>query len=104
MLDGGTLARIRELGGIRAIAISHPHFYSRMADWAEEFDATIYVHEADRQWVMQPSSRILYWTGACCRSAPRISRAPTATAAADGGCIFKIHAQGEGHMCAEAAT
>ncbi|KAK9835402.1 hypothetical protein WJX81_007208 [Elliptochloris bilobata] len=39
VLDGDTRARIHELGGVQAIAISHPHFYSRMADWAEEFQA-----------------------------------------------------------------
>ena len=67
VLDADTGARIRELGGIRAIAISHPHFYSRMADWAQEFGAAVYVHEADRQWVMQPSERVQYWAGARCQ-------------------------------------
>ena len=67
VLDADTRAHIRELGGIRAIAISHPHFYSRMADWAQEFDAVVYVHEADRQWVMQPSERVQFWAGARCQ-------------------------------------
>ena len=68
VLDADTRARIRDLGGIRAIALSHPHYYSRMADWAQEFGATVYVHEADRQWVMQPSERVRFWAGARCRA------------------------------------
>ena len=63
VLDADTKAHLHSLGGIQVIAISHPHFYSRMADWAEEFHAAVYVHADDRQWVMQPSDRIVFWTG-----------------------------------------
>lgn len=48
---------------IDAIAISHPHYYSTMVDWAERFDARILLHEADRQWIMRPSPRIELWSG-----------------------------------------
>jgi len=64
VLDGDTRTHLRELGGVRAIAISHPHFYSRMAAWADEFDARVYVHANDRRWVMQPSERVTHWAGA----------------------------------------
>ena len=70
VLDDDTRARIRSLGGIRAIAVSHPHFYTRMADWAEEFDANVFVHAADRRFIVQPSERISYWTGAGSRCSP----------------------------------
>lgn len=63
MLDEDTKAHLHELGGVRAIAISHPHFYSRMAAWADEFDARVYAHADDRRWVMQPSKRVTHWTG-----------------------------------------
>ena len=43
------------MGGIAAIAISHPHYYSSMAEWAEAVDAPIYLHAADREWVLRPS-------------------------------------------------
>lgn len=36
---------VEKLGGIRAIAISHPHFYSAMVAWGRQFNAPIYVHE-----------------------------------------------------------
>lgn len=63
LIDEQTVAEIKRLGGISAIAISHPHYYSTMVEWAERFDASIYLHEADRQWVMRPSERITFWSG-----------------------------------------
>ncbi|WP_408010427.1 hypothetical protein ACJROX_09050 [Pseudalkalibacillus sp. A8] len=62
-LDQETIDTIEKLGGIDAIALSHPHYYSTQANWAETFDAPIYIHEDDRQWVMEPSERIHYWGG-----------------------------------------
>lgn len=61
LLDDETAAEINRRGGIRAIAISHPHFYSAMMEWAERFDAQIFLHAADREWVMRASSRIQFW-------------------------------------------
>ena len=63
LLDDRTIAEVRARGGIRAIAISHPHFYSSMVEWSERFDARIFLHAADRQWVMRESSRIQFWEG-----------------------------------------
>jgi glyoxylase-like metal-dependent hydrolase (beta-lactamase superfamily II) len=63
VLTGEAKDEIRNRGSIRAIALSHPHFYTAMADWAEEFDAPVYVHEGDKDWVTQPSDRIQYWSG-----------------------------------------
>ena len=34
-----------------------------MAAWAEEFDAPIYIHAKDRQWVTEPCTKIQYWEG-----------------------------------------
>ncbi len=66
VLDDHTIAEVNSRGGIRAIAISHPHFYSSMVEWAECFDARIFLHAADREWVMRPAdagSRIQFWEG-----------------------------------------
>jgi len=63
LLDGQTAAELNARGGIRAIAISHPHYYTTMVDWAERFDAQIFLHTADREWVMRKSSRIRFWEG-----------------------------------------
>ena len=63
LLDNKTIAEVKARGGIRAIAISHPHFYSSMVEWAEIFDAQIFLHAADRQWVMRKSPRIQFLEG-----------------------------------------
>ncbi len=62
-LDQDTENKILEMGGIQAIALSHPHYYSTQVEWAETFDALIYIHEDDKEWVMRESDRIIYWSG-----------------------------------------
>jgi hypothetical protein len=63
LLDEKTVAEVNARGGIRAIAISHPHFYSSMVQWGEHFGAQIFLHATDREWVMRESSRIQFWEG-----------------------------------------
>jgi len=63
LLDERTVAEVNARGGIRAIAISHPHFYSSMVEWSERFGAVIFLHAADRPWVMRHSPRIQFWDG-----------------------------------------
>ena len=63
LLDDQTAAEVDARGGIRAIAISHPHYYSAMVEWAERFDAQIFLHVADREWVMRKNERIQFWKG-----------------------------------------
>ncbi|MGS2873385.1 MBL fold metallo-hydrolase [Enterobacter huaxiensis] len=62
-LDAATKTLIAALGGISAIAISHPHYYTTMQDWAETFDAPVYLHASDREWVMRDSPAIRFWEG-----------------------------------------
>ena len=62
-LDDDLAARIRDLGGIRAIAISHPHFYGSMIEFAREFDAPVYIHTHDREWVGRPDPLVRFWEG-----------------------------------------
>ncbi|WNG17801.1 MBL fold metallo-hydrolase [Cystobacter fuscus] len=63
LLDDATEALIRALGGLVAIAISHPHYYTRMQDWARVFSAPVHLHAADRQWVMREDAAIRFWDG-----------------------------------------
>jgi hypothetical protein len=63
LLDEKAGAEVEARGGIRGIAISHPHFYSSMIEWAERFEAQIFLHAADREWVMRKSPRIQFWEG-----------------------------------------
>lgn len=64
LLDEATKAEIRSLGGITAIAISHPHYYTTMVEWSRTFDnAPIHLHELNRKWVMRPDPAIRFWSG-----------------------------------------
>lgn len=63
LLDDEIVSTIQQLGGLKAIAISHPHYYTTMVEWAQRFDVPIYLHESDRQWVMRPSEHIVFWSG-----------------------------------------
>jgi glyoxylase-like metal-dependent hydrolase (beta-lactamase superfamily II) len=64
LIDEATTEAARALGGISAIAISHPHYYSSMVEWSEKFgNVPIYLHADDRQWVMRPSRNIVLWEG-----------------------------------------
>ncbi len=64
LLDDATIAAVRALGGLRAIAISHPHYYTTMIEWSEAFGgAPIYIHELDREWVMRDNGQVQFWSG-----------------------------------------
>jgi hypothetical protein len=63
LLDQATIELVRALGGIHAIAISHPHYYTTLVEWSRAFNAPVYLHEADRPWVMRPDDAITYWDG-----------------------------------------
>jgi hypothetical protein len=63
LVDDPTVAAVRALGGIRAIAISHPHYYSSMVEWSRCLDAPVYLHASDRRWVMRPDVAIEFWSG-----------------------------------------
>jgi hypothetical protein len=64
LLDDDTKCEIRHLGGIAAIAISHPHYYTTMVEWSRAFDdAPIFLHELDRKWTMRPDPSIHFWSG-----------------------------------------
>lgn len=63
MIDDETIERLNELGGIDAIALSHPHYYSTQVEWAETFQASIYIHKDDKEWIMRDSQWIELWSG-----------------------------------------
>jgi hypothetical protein len=54
---------IKVCGGLKAIAFSHPHYYSNMNDWAAAFNCPVYIHQQDEQWIMQKGSHISLWSG-----------------------------------------
>jgi glyoxylase-like metal-dependent hydrolase (beta-lactamase superfamily II) len=69
-----TVERLRDFGGLRAIAISHPHYYSSLAEWSEAFGGVpVYLHEDDRRWVMRPHESIRFWSGESLTIAPGLT-------------------------------
>jgi hypothetical protein len=64
LLDDDLGGEIEALGGIRAIAVSHPHFYGSMVDWSHAFGGVpIYVHTADAAWLGRTDDAIVLWSG-----------------------------------------
>lgn len=63
LLDDGLAELIHALGGLRAIAVSHPHFHTCMVDWAHTFDCSVYIHADNQPWVMRPDASIRFWEG-----------------------------------------
>lgn len=67
------VAALDAVGGVDAIAISHPHFYASMVEWSEALGGVpILLHEADRQWITRPSPHIELWHGDHLELAPEL--------------------------------
>jgi len=63
LLDDATELLVRALGGVQAIAISHPHFYTTMNEWAQAFNCPIHLNAADQEWIMRKGPAIKLWQG-----------------------------------------
>jgi len=64
LLDDASIEAVRALGGITAIAVSHPHTVGSLVEWSHAFDhAPIYWHADNRQWVMRPDPAFVFWEG-----------------------------------------
>lgn len=64
LIDEATIAAVEERGGLRGIAISHPHYYSAMVEWSRAFgDVPVFLHAADRDWIMRPDPALELWEG-----------------------------------------
>jgi glyoxylase-like metal-dependent hydrolase (beta-lactamase superfamily II) len=60
-LDTATIDIIRSFGGLKAIAVSHPHFYSAFSTWGRAFECPVFLHEADKEWAVDPEPCISFW-------------------------------------------
>ena len=63
LCDAATVELIKGMGGIVGIAISHPHYYTCMVEWAHAFGVPIHLHAADREWIMRDDPAIKLWEG-----------------------------------------
>ena len=51
LLNPETIAFIDSKGGLKAIVISHPHFYTTHLEWAAVFKCPVYMAGVDQDWV-----------------------------------------------------
>jgi len=64
VIDDATLDLLNALGGVTAIAISHPHYYTTMVEWSHALGGVpIHLHAADRQWIMRADPAVQLWDG-----------------------------------------
>ena len=62
-LDDSTINIINALGGIKAIAISHPHYFSTIAAWSAAFEnAPVYVNKLDEKWLGRKPGNLTLWS------------------------------------------
>jgi hypothetical protein len=74
LIDDRSVGAVQALGGVSAIAISHPHFYSSMVEWSRALgDVPVYLHAADGEWVMRPHAAIVFWHGETHELAPGLT-------------------------------
>jgi glyoxylase-like metal-dependent hydrolase (beta-lactamase superfamily II) len=64
LMTEDAVIHVRALGGLKAIAVSHPHFYGAVVDWSDAFGGVpIYLHGDDRAFVTRPHPAIVPWSG-----------------------------------------
>jgi len=74
LIGDGTVAALERLGGVRAIAISHPHYYTTMVEWSRALGGVpVYLNALDREWVMRDDPAIVYWDGPALELAPGVT-------------------------------
>ncbi len=73
MVTDEAVSHVRALGGLKAIAVSHPHFYGAVADWSEAFGGVpVYLHGDDAAFVTRPYPAIVPWSGDVLQLSPDI--------------------------------
>jgi hypothetical protein len=62
LIDDVTVDLLQGLGGVTAMAISHPHYYTTMVEWSRALGGVpIHLHADDRQWVMRAGPAVQFW-------------------------------------------
>jgi hypothetical protein len=74
VIDDRSVNAVQALGGVSAIAISHPHYYAAMVEWSRALgDVPVYIHAADGEWVMRPHPAVVFWHGETHQLAPGLT-------------------------------
>ena len=73
LVTADAIREVGDLGGIDAIAISHPHFYSSMIEWSDAFGGVpVHLHRADETWIQRRSEAVELWDGDELRLSPTV--------------------------------
>jgi hypothetical protein len=61
-LDDDIVALVHGLGGVAAIAASHPHMFGAQLSWSTQFgDVPVYVNALDQEWLPRTDPVIELW-------------------------------------------
>ncbi len=63
-VDDAAFEAVRAMGGLGAVASSHPHMYGAAVEWSHAFGAEILLPAADAGWLMRPDPAVRKWTEA----------------------------------------
>ena len=64
LIDAATVAAVEQRGGLAAMAVSHPHFFTGVAEWSRAFGGVpVLLHADDQEWVTRPDAAIRFWEG-----------------------------------------
>lgn len=61
LIDYETVSKIKSMGGLKAIVISHPHYYTTHVEWARAFSCPVYLATEDQQWTTQSSANQIFF-------------------------------------------
>jgi hypothetical protein len=100
-LDAATVTLINGLGGLKAIGISHPHFYTTMVEWSRAFGGIpIHLHADDQRWITRPDPAIQLWKGDTLELLPDVTLIRCGGHFAGGAVLhWAAGAQGRGVLC-----
>ena len=63
-IDDATVEWVKSRGGVAAIAVSHPHYYSSVVEWSRRLGGVpVFLHADDASWVMRPDACVVPWEG-----------------------------------------
>jgi hypothetical protein len=61
-LDDNLVAALHQLGGVAAVASSHPHMFGVQVEWSHRFGGVpVYVQAADREWLQRDDPVVVTW-------------------------------------------
>ena len=107
LIDEATVTLIKGVGGLHAIAISHPHFYTSLVEWSRAFgNVPVHLHADDAAWAMRPDPCITLWQGETFELVPGVTLIRGGGHFPGGGMLYwAAGAEGRGVLCsADIAT